>query len=60
MYCYKCTESDNYDSYTISTYGTTNHSDSRNPLCVNGYSNDPISGCAKEGNGYVRITYLGS
>ena len=60
MFCYNCTESDNFDSYTISTYGTTTHSAERNPECTNGYSNDAISGCAKAGNGYVRITYLGS
>ncbi len=60
MYCYNCTESDTADSYTVSTYGTTTHENERNPLCVNGYSFDPISKCAKAGNGYVRITYLGS
>ncbi len=59
MYCYGCTESSDLKLYTISTRGTTTHASERNAACTNGYSSDPISGCAKAGNGYVKITYLG-
>ena len=59
MYCYECEESNNLKTYTVSTYGTTSHAAERNSLCPNGFSSKPVSECAKEGNGYVRITYLG-
>ena len=44
MYCYDCEESTETSTKTISTTNV---------------SEDPISGYAKIGNGYVRITYLG-
>lgn len=44
MYCYNCTESTEESTKTIST------------TC---HSSDPTENCAKEGNGYARITYLG-
>ena len=52
MYCYGCSESTN----TISTTGGVR--DSVN--CPNGYSSEPTTNCAKIGNGYAKITYVGS
>jgi len=61
MYCYSCQEDDNVGTYTTSTYGTTTHSADRDLTnCPNGYSENPISKCAKAGNGYARITYIGN
>ncbi len=59
MYCYNCTESSDLSTYTVSTYGITTHEDERNSNCSSGYSNSPVSMCAKSGAGYARITYLG-
>ena len=56
MYCYDCEESQEEATKTISTTGT--NKDSIN--CPNGYSSDPISNCAKSGNGYAKITYIGN
>lgn len=44
MYCYGCTESNEESTKTISTTNV---------------SNEPISGYAKQGNGYAKITYIG-
>lgn len=44
MYCYNCEESSEEATKTIST------------TCV---SETPTSNCAKKGNGYARITYIG-
>ena len=44
MYCYNCTESTEESTKTIST------------TC---HSSTPTENCAKEGNGYAKITYLG-
>ena len=43
MYCYNCTESSAETTKTIST------------TC---YSSTPTENCAKEGNGYVKITFI--
>lgn len=45
MYCYNCTESSNASTKTISTTSV---------------SHDAVSNNAKKGNGYAKITYLGS
>ena len=58
MCCYRCTESSETNTKTISTTGTSSERDTVN--CPNGYSSEPISKCAKSGNGHARITYLGS
>ena len=57
MYCYDCEESDEEATKTISTTGTSTERDTKN--CPNGYSTNPVSKCAKAGNGYARITYIG-
>ena len=44
MYCYNCTESSDVSTKTIST------------TC---HSATPTTNCAKEGNGYAKITYVG-
>ena len=44
MYCYNCEESDEESTKTIST------------TCIN---ETPTKNCAKIGNGYARITYIG-
>ena len=56
MYCYNCTESTDENTYTINTFGSSDLTDKEN--CLNGYSEEPISKCAKAGNGYVKITFL--
>lgn len=45
MYCYNCTNPTDESTENIST------------IC---HSETPISNCAKEGNGYARITYINS
>ncbi|HCY44879.1 MAG TPA: hypothetical protein DHU33_05585 [Firmicutes bacterium] len=45
MYCYNCEESSEESTKTIST------------TCV---EETPTVNCAKKGNGYARITYIGS
>ena len=58
MFCYNCAEDMvNFDSFTISTT-TGSLRDSTN--CPNGYSETPISKCAKKGNGYAKITFIGN
>ena len=57
MYCYNCEESGDTTTLTVSTTGTSNLKDTTN--CPSGYSENPVSKCAKAGNGYARITYLG-
>ena len=59
MYCYSCSESSNLYTYTVSTYGSTTHEGERNSECSSGYSTSPLSGCAKKGNGYAIIKYIG-
>lgn len=50
MYCYNCDESTNSETYTIS------HTQSNDvPLC---HSDTPTVDCAKENNGYARITFV--
>ena len=57
MYCYGCQEDlTNESTFTVSTTGTSSYKDTTN--CPNGYSSDPISKCAKEGNGFARITLV--
>ena len=56
MYCYNCTESTDENTYTINTIGSSDLTDKEN--CPNGYSEEPISKCAKAGNGYAKITFL--
>ena len=61
MYCYNCVEDDNANTYTTSTYGETTHASERDTTnCPNGYSSNPVSKCAKAGNGYARITLISS
>ena len=57
MYCYGCEESNEVSTFTVSTTGTSPLKDITN--CPDGYSENPVSKCAKAGNGYARITYLG-
>lgn len=56
MFCYGCTESVTDSTFTISTTGVSTIRDPEN--CSSGYASDPVSKCAKEGNGHARITYL--
>ena len=59
MYCYNCVEDlTNANTFTVKTNGTSSYRDTTN--CPNGYSDSAISKCAKLGNGYARITYLGN
>ena len=57
MFCYNCEESNEESTKTISTTGSNTEKDTKN--CPSGYSETPISKCAKTGNGYARITYIG-
>jgi len=59
MYCYDCEESldlNHPEIFTISTTGDTNYKDTLN--CPNGYDENPVSKCAKKGDGYARITLI--
>ena len=59
MYCYNCQEDGNLNTYTVSTYGMTNHESERDTTnCPDGYSSNPVGKCAKAGNGYARITLI--
>lgn len=58
MYCYGCEESDEPSTFTVSTTGTSSLKDTIN--CPDGYNEKPVSKCAKAGNGYAKITYLGN
>ena len=55
MYCYNCEENSDAGTRTISTTGS--NKDSVN--CSDSYSSNPLSNCAKAGNGYAVITYIG-
>ena len=55
MYCYGCTDDNSSGARTVSTTGSNR--DTTN--CPNGYSNSALSNCAKSGNGYAVITYIG-
>ena len=57
MYCFRCQESSDTSTKTISTTGSSSERDTVN--CPSGYSTTPISKCAKAGGGFARITYLG-
>ena len=57
MFCYDCAESNQKSMQTISTTGTSQLRNTE--TCPNGYSEEAISKCAKKGNGYARISYLG-
>lgn len=57
MYCYDCAETTEASTFTVSTTGD---SDLKNIIgCPIGYSEYPVSKCAKAGDGYAKITYLG-
>ena len=60
MYCYECQESNDLKTYTTSTHGATTHNDQDLANCPSGYSADPVSKCAKAGNGYARISIVSS
>ena len=55
MYCYGCTENNNSGTKTVSTTGSNR--DSAN--CPSDYSSGALTNCAKAGNGYAVITYIG-
>ena len=57
MFCYGCEESSETSTKTINTAGSS--SERNTAECSSGYALEPISKCAKEGNGHIRITYLG-
>ena len=60
MYCYNCQEALNLPTdeaiFTVSTTGTSKYKNAA--ACPSGYSSKPVGKCAKEGNGYVRITHI--
>ncbi len=59
MYCYDCEESLDLtkpEIFTVSTTGSSNYRDNIN--CANGYSETPISKCAKKGGGFAKITLI--
>ena len=55
MYCYSCPEVSDKSLKTVSTMGSSKDAG----ICPNGYSADPVSRCAKAGNGYAKISYIG-
>ncbi len=58
MFCMDCEESTTPNTLTISTTGTSSLRNTTD--CSSGFSNDVISKCAKSGNGYARLTYIGN
>lgn len=60
MYCYNCHEALNLPIdegvYTVSTTGTSKFRNTS--TCSEGYSSKAISKCAKENDGFVRITHV--
>ena len=56
MYCYGCDESIDAGIFTVNTIGTSDLLNKTN--CPDGYSAEPISKCAKSGDGYARITFV--
>lgn len=57
VYCYKCDmEYDDGKTVTVFTHAGSELLDKIN--CPYGYNSNPISKCAKAGNGYARITFL--
>ncbi len=57
MYCYNCTSSSATQTKTISVY--TNPEEGNPSTCPNGHSVNAISKCPKEGDGSIKITFLG-
>ena len=55
MYCYGCTEINDDNTKTVDSNGS-----GKDAACPNGYDSNAVSKCAKEGNGHVRITYMGT
>ena len=55
MYCYSCEETSDIYTKTVSSTGSNKDSG----ICPNGYSDNPVSRCAKAGNGYAKISYIG-
>ena len=55
MYCYGCTEDNNSATKTINSNGSNKDIE----RCNSGFSSDPVSNCAKSGDGYAIITYMG-
>lgn len=59
MYCYDCEESLDLTKPEIFTVSTTRISNYRDTInCPNGYSENPVSKCAKKGDGFARITLI--
>lgn len=56
MFCYACIESTITGTYTVNTISSNILNDKKN--CADGHSANPISKCAKEGDGYAKITYV--
>ena len=57
MYCYDCTDVlTDVNTFTVKTNGTSEYKNTEE--CPNGYSDEPIAKCAKQGAGRARITYL--
>ena len=56
MYCYGCGQN---STASIRTYSTTDP-EGASDSCPDGYSESPISNCAKKGDGSVNITFLGT
>ena len=56
MYCYNCKETSEESTFTVSTTGYSGLKNTKG--CPNGYSNKPISKCAKAGDGYAKITHI--
>lgn len=59
MYCYDCEESLDLTKPEIFTVSTTRISSYRDTInCSNEYSENPVSKCAKKGDGFARITLI--
>lgn len=56
MFCFACKESTAVDTYTVNTINSNSLNDKVN--CPDGYSENPISKCAKAGDGFAKITFI--
>ena len=57
MYCYGCEQQlSDTRTFTVNTAGNSAYIDSN--LCPLGYSSNPVSKCAKSGDGFAKITFV--
>ena len=57
MYCYGCEQQlSDTGTFTVNTVGNSAYIDSE--LCPLGYNSNPVSKCAKSGDGFARVSFV--